>query len=367
MRSDEARFSATDRQHMARALALAAQGLCTTQPNPRVGCVLVRDGEVVGEGWHQRRGGPHAEVHALAEAGERARGATAYVTLEPCSHHGLTPPCCEALIAAGVSRVVAAQGDPFPAVDGRGFDRLRAAGIAVDVGLMADAAAALNEGFLLRVRRGRPLIRLKLAMSLDGRTALADGRSQWITGPEARADVQQWRARACVILTGIGTVLADDPRLAPRIDSPCTPPDKWVLDSHGRLPASAALLGTPGRSVQLCVSDGAALSGVERRVLPTQAGRIDLQAVMAALAARPANEIHVEAGATLAGALLDAGLVDELLIYVAPLLLGPDARPLAAIAPLGGLDSAARWRLVESVPIGADLRLRLRPLVNPDG
>ncbi|MCU0753662.1 MAG: bifunctional diaminohydroxyphosphoribosylaminopyrimidine deaminase/5-amino-6-(5-phosphoribosylamino)uracil reductase RibD [Xanthomonadales bacterium] len=350
-----------DQRHLQRALQLAAHGLRTTQPNPRVGCVLVRDGVVVGEGWHQRRGGPHAEVYALREAGERARGATAYVTLEPCSHHGKTPPCCEALIAAGVTRVVAAMGDPFPAVDGRGFARLREAGIAVEVGLLAEQAEALNEGFLLRVRRNRPLIRLKLAMSLDGRTALADGRSMWITGPEARADVQQWRARACVVLTGIGSVLADDPRLAPRIDDVHTPPDKWVLDSQARLPARAALLGTAGRTVQCSLHEGAAPAGAERLILPGRDGRLDLDALMQALAARPANEVHVEAGATLAGALLDAGLVDELLVYVAPVLLGAEARPLAHLRTPDGLDAAGRWQLMESVRFGADLRLRLRP------
>lgn len=361
MSARDARFTEADREHMARALALAELGLCTTQPNPRVGCVLVKDGRIVGEGWHQRRGGPHAEVHALRAAGEQARGATAYVTLEPCSHHGLTPPCCEALIEAGVGRVVAAMGDPFPAVDGRGFGRLREAGIVVDVGLMTAEAETLNEGFLLRVRCGRPLIRVKLAMSLDGRTALADGRSMWITGPEARADVQHWRARACVILTGIGTVLADDPRLAPRVGGLHTPPDKWVLDSHAQLRAHASLIATPGRTVQLTLNEGPAATGVERHTLPAQAGRIDLQALMTALSIRPANEVHVEAGATLAGALLDAGLVDELLVYVAPVLLGPDARPLAAIAPLGNLDAARRWQLIETKSFGADLRLRLRP------
>lgn len=358
MRTD---FSDADRHYLGRAFELAALGLMTTQPNPRVGCVLVRDGVVVGEGWHQRRGGPHAEVHALRAAGERARGATAYVTLEPCSHHGQTPPCCEALIEAGVSRVVAASGDPFPAVDGRGFARLRAAGIRVDVGLMSTEAEALNEGFLLRVRRGRPLIRLKLAMSLDGRTALADGRSMWITGPEARTDVQHWRARACVILTGIGTVLADDPRLAPRLGEDHTPPAKWVLDSHARLPASAALLATPGRTVQCSLAPGSAPTGAERLCLPGIGERIDLEALMQALVARPANEVHVEAGATLAGSLLDAGLVDELLLYVAPVLLGPQARALAAISAPDGLDLAKRWTLLEQVPMGQDLRLRLRP------
>lgn len=354
--------SEVDRLHMQRALALAARGLCTTQPNPRVGCVLVRDGSVVGEGWHQRRGGPHAEVHALREAGDRARGATAYVTLEPCSHHGKTPPCCDALIDAGVARVVAAMGDPFPAVDGRGFARLREAGIAVEVGLMAADAEALNEGFLLRVRRGRPLVRLKLAMSLDGRTALADGRSMWITGPEARADVQHWRARACVILTGIGTVIADDPRLSPRIEGDYTPPEKWVLDSHARLRADAALLGTPGRTLQCRADDGPAPSGADALRLPrARDGRLDLDALLHALGARPANEVHVEAGATLAGALLDAGGVDELLIYLAPVLLGPGGRPLAGITAPAGLDLAKRWTLIEQARVGADLRLRLRP------
>jgi diaminohydroxyphosphoribosylaminopyrimidine deaminase/5-amino-6-(5-phosphoribosylamino)uracil reductase len=360
-----------DHHWMDRALALAARGLYTTAPNPRVGCVLVRDGEVVGEGWHARAGEPHAEVHALRAAGERARGATAYVTLEPCAHHGRTPPCADALIAAGVARVVVAVRDPFPRVDGAGIARLEAAGIAVEVGVGERAATELNCGFLARHARGRPWVRLKIAMSLDGRTALADGTSQWITGPAARADNMRWRARSSAILTGIGTVLADDPKLTVRLDDVETafvPPLRVVLDSRLRTPPAARVLEGAAPTLLVCAPEAlAGHSAIEpARVLtcPRHATGIGLGVVLAELAARDINEVHVEAGPTLAGAFLHAGLVDELLLYINPSLLGDDARPLAQLPPPATLAARLRYELVEHVQVGDDLRLRLRPPAN---
>lgn len=359
-------FSAADHAHMAHALRLAEQGLYTTQPNPRVGCVIAHGGEVVGAGFHVRAGGPHAEVHALREAGERARGATAYVTLEPCAHHGRTPPCADALVAAGVARVVVAAEDPFPQVAGRGIARLRAAGIAVEAGLMREAARELNLGFFSRIERGRPWLRLKLAMSLDGRTALAGGESKWITGEAARADVQRWRARSSAILTGSGTVLADDPRLTVRLPEgeSFAPPLRVVLDRGLRTPAGSHVLD--GAAPTLLLHAAAAAAGAhheaaERDVLPERDGGLDLHAALGLLAGRGCSEVHVEAGPTLCGALFAAGLVDELLLYVAPLLLGDTARPLLRLPPLA--DMAARWRLetLDRRMLGEDLRLRLRP------
>lgn len=350
---------------MALALELAARGLYTTHPNPRVGCVLVRGAELVGTGWHRRAGEPHAEVHALREAGERARGATAYVTLEPCAHHGRTPPCADALIAAGVRRVVAAMRDPFPAVDGAGLQRLLDAGIEVSSGLMAAEALELNQGFVSRVTRHRPWIRVKLGLSLDARSALADGRSQWITGPEARADVQHWRARSSGILTGIGTVLADDPQLTVRAaELPAVTPERIVLDSRARLPAAARLLQSAGPVLWVHGADAApdALPvGVERLALPLQHGRLPLARVAYALGQRGHNELLVEAGARLAGALVSAGLVDELICYVAPRLLGSDARPGLELPPLAQLSDAQAWRWHAIDRVGEDLRLILRP------
>lgn len=355
--------SECDRRHMLRALELAARGLCTTHPNPRVGCVLARGDQVVGEGWHQRAGGPHAEVVALREAGELARGATAYVTLEPCAHHGRTPPCADALIAAGVARVVAASDDPFPAVNGAGYARLRAAGIEVESGLCQAEADELNLGFLSRIRRGRPWIRVKLGMSLDGRTALADGRSQWITSAEARADVQAWRARSSAVLTGIGTLLADDPRLDVRVAGRVErQPVRIVLDSSGRMPADANLLKVPGPVLWIT---GPGLSpppraDLQHLAMPLAGGRLSLAAVAAALGARGHNELLVEAGAQLAGAFVAAGLADELLLYLAPRLLGADARGAFAIPPLADLDAAPAftWHAISAV--GPDQRLILR-------
>ncbi len=360
-------FTATDHAHMAEAVRLAARGLFTTQPNPRVGCVIARGGDIVGRGFHARAGGPHAEVHALREAGDRARGATAYVTLEPCAHHGRTPPCADALVEAGVARVVAAIGDPFHEVAGRGFERLRAAGIEVAQGLLEAPARELNRGFLMRVEHGRPWVRLKLAMSLDGRTALADGRSQWITGDAARADNMRWRARSSAILTGIGTVLADDPHLTVRLpdDQAFEPPLRVVLDSRLRIPAGARVLDAAAPTVVACAPEAVAgLHGVDpARVLsvPHHATGLGLAVLLAELGARGVNEVHAEAGATLAGAFVHAELVDELLLYVNPSLLGDTGRPLLALPPLATLADRSRWRLVEQVQVGGDLRLLLRP------
>lgn len=358
-------FTATDHLLMARALRLAGHGAWTTRPNPMVGCVIAHGEEVVGEGFHQRAGGPHAEVFALQAAGDRARGATAYVTLEPCAHYGRTPPCALALIEAGVARVVAAMADPFPDVDGGGFALLRQAGIEVEVGLMADQARALNAGFLSRIERGRPLMRVKLAGSLDGRTAMANGESKWITGEAARADVQQWRARAGAILSGAVTVLADDPLLTARPEQgEFLPPLRVVLDARLRTLACARV--REGDAPTLYLHDPAltapALAGAEFAAAPLQVdGRFDLTAVMALLAARGINEVHVEAGPTLCGALLQAGLVDELLLYIAPLLMGDSARPLLAGLGIETMTQTVSLEIADTRMLGKDLRLLLRP------
>jgi diaminohydroxyphosphoribosylaminopyrimidine deaminase/5-amino-6-(5-phosphoribosylamino)uracil reductase len=358
-------FSATDHALMARALRLAERGLFTTQPNPRVGCVIAHGGRIVGEGWHRRAGEPHAEVHALHAAGDRARGGTAYVTLEPCGLHGRTPPCADALIAAGVARVVIASEDAFQN-EGRAIERLRAAGIAVQTGLMRDAARELNRGFFARVERGRPWLRLKLAMSLDGRTALANGQSKWITGEAARADVQRWRARSSALLTGIGTVLADDPRLTVRAPEHAGPPAlRVVLDRELRTPPGSHVLD--GSAPTLIFHAPAARPApadfrrVECVAVETGAGGLDLSRVLAELGRRGVNELQVEAGPVLSGSLFAADLVDECLLYVAPVLLGDAARPLLALPPLS--EMASRWRLrtVERRQVGDDLRLLLRP------
>jgi diaminohydroxyphosphoribosylaminopyrimidine deaminase / 5-amino-6-(5-phosphoribosylamino)uracil reductase len=360
-------FSAIDHAHMAHALRLAERGLYTTQPNPRVGCVIAHGDEVVGEGWHQRAGEPHAEVFALREAGEHAHGATAYVTLEPCAHHGRTPPCADALIAAGVGRVVIAAEDPFPQVAGRGVEKLRAAGIAVDIGLMREAARELNIGFFSRIERGRPWLRVKLAMSLDGRTGLANGESKWITGEAARADVQRWRARSSAILTGSGTVLADNPQLTVRLPQgeAFTPPWRVVLDRQLRTPVGSHVLDGSAPTLLLhapAIDPEHRFQHVECVPVAEQDGALDLSALVTLLAARGCNEVHVEAGPTLCGALFATGLVDELMIYVAPLLLGDSARPLLHLPTLS--DMADRWQLrpVEQRQLGNDWRLRLRPL-----
>lgn len=358
-------FSATDHALMARALRLAERGLYTTRPNPVVGCVVAQGDAVVGEGFHERAGGPHAEVFALREAGERARGATAYVTLEPCAHTGRTAPCADALIEAGVARVVAAMRDPFPKVDGAGFAKLRDAGIAVESGLMEAQARALNRGFLSRIERGRPWLRVKLATSLDGRTALASGESKWISGPASRLDVQRWRARAGALLTGAGTVLADDPHLTVRLgdDTPFVPPLRVVLDpglatihrGHVREGGAPTLyVHAPDARLPRAID-------AQMAAAPMKAGRFDLDAVLRMLAERGINEVQLEAGATLAGAFVAAGLVDELLLYVAPLVLGAGARPLFEGVDIVEMAQRHTFELVETRRIGDDLRLLLRP------
>ena len=358
-----AAFSVADHAHMARALQLAARGLFTTSPNPRVGCVIVKDGRVIGEGWHARAGTPHAEAHALKAAGEAARGATAYVTLEPCSHHGRTPPCAEALVNVGVARVVAAMRDPNPLVAGGGIDMLTLAGIDAAVGLMEAEARALNPGFISRMMRQRPWVRLKTASTLDGKTALANGSSQWITGEAARADVQRLRARACAILTGSGTVLADNPRMNVRDFDIGRQPLRVIVDSALRTPAEAAILPALVACHHADPVTRAALeaAGAEVVELPGHDGRVDLAALLRLLAQRGVNEVHVEAGAALNGALLAAGWVDEWVAYMAPMAVGDDARGLFARPPLVSLADAARFKLADVRQIGGDLRLTLLP------
>lgn len=352
-------MQAFDSQWMAHALRLAERGLYTTSPNPRVGCVLVKQGEVVGEGWHERAGEPHAEVHALRAVGSAAQGATAYVTLEPCSHHGRTPPCADALIAAGVARVVVAMQDPNPLVSGRGIALLKAAGIAVECGLMEAEARRLNAGFCSRMERGLPWVRSKIAASLDGRTALANGVSQWITGTAARQDVQRWRARSCVVMTGIGTVLADDPRMDVRDLDTGRQPLRVVLDRHLRMPPSARILQGGSILIYTAVDDAAKQSELERtgaQVIKFPA-EFSLQRILQDLASRGINEVLLEAGPTLNGAMFKAGLVDELVLYQAPQLLGDAARGMAALGVLSTLDERINLAWQDVRQVGNDLRI----------
>ena len=351
---------------MSRALQLARFGLETTTPNPRVGSVIVRDGRVVGEGWHRRAGEPHAEVLALRAAGEAARGATAYVTLEPCAHHGRTPPCADALIAAGVGRVVAAMEDPNPLVIGGGVARLRAAGIHVDAGLMAEEAQELNIGFVSRMTRGRPWLRLKAASSLDGKTALNNGVSQWITGEAARRDGHRWRARACAVLTGIGTVREDDPQLTVRA-VPCErQPLRVLVDARLEVRSSAKLL-QGGNCIVVTASENPEKTlelaglGVEVVRLPNLQGKVDLPGLMRELGRRGINEVHAEAGLKLNGSLLREGCVDELLLYMAPMIVGDAAQGLFNLPELTGLEAAMRLELRDVRCLGKDLRVLARP------
>ncbi|MEO7917137.1 MAG: bifunctional diaminohydroxyphosphoribosylaminopyrimidine deaminase/5-amino-6-(5-phosphoribosylamino)uracil reductase RibD [Dokdonella sp.] len=366
-------WSDIDHRHMAQALRLAQRGLYTTQPNPRVGCVIAHGERIVGEGWHQRAGEAHAEVHALREAGEQARSATAYVTLEPCGKRGRTPPCADALIAAGVARIVIASDDPSQ-IGGDALERLAAAGITIERGLMDDAARELNRGFFSRIERRRPWVRVKLAMSLDGRTALKNGHSKWITGDAARAEVQRWRARSSAILTGSGTVLSDNPRLTARLaddelsllgGSEPVPPLRVILDRELRTAADAFVLD--GYSPTLLLHDERLSPGNEARFAHAElAGcvvadqRLDLHQSLRLLAERGCNEVQVEAGPILSGALFAAGLVDELLIYIAPILLGNDARGLLDLPALTTM--SARWnlRVIDQRNVGPDIRLLMR-------
>lgn len=354
-----------DNEFMARALRLAERGLYSTTPNPRVGCVIVRDGRVVGEGWHARAGEAHAEIHALRVAGAAARGATAYVTLEPCSHHGRTPPCAEALIAAGVTRVVAAMEDPNPQVAGQGMAALRAAGIAAECGLLGDAALELNIGFAARMTRRRPWLRMKLAASLDGKTALQNGASQWITGAAARQDGHRWRARACAILSGIGTVRDDDPQLNVRGVETMRQPLKVVVDSRLELPLDARLLAGGDVLVAAAQGDAAKIAALRERgaevlLLPDAGGKVDLTALLEELGRRGVNEVHAEAGFKLNGSLLGAGLVDELLLYLAPCLIGDAARGMFNLPGLDSLDGKRRLAIRDVRMVGPDLRLLAR-------
>jgi diaminohydroxyphosphoribosylaminopyrimidine deaminase/5-amino-6-(5-phosphoribosylamino)uracil reductase len=350
---------------MARALQLAERGLWTTTPNPRVGCVLARDGEIVGEGWHAKAGEAHAEVNALRAAGELARGATAYVTLEPCSHHGRTPPCAEALIAAGVARVVAAMGDPNPLVAGNGLARLRAAGIATACGLLENEARELNIGFVSRMTRGRPWLRLKAAASLDGKTALNNGVSQWITGPDARRDGQRWRARACAVLTGIGTVRDDDPQLTVREVETTRQPLRVVVDSRVEIPLTARILQGGPVLVAVAVDDkkranSLRAAGAEVMLLPNPAGKVELKDLLEELGRRGINEVHAEAGFKLNGSFLREGLVDELLLYLAPCVIGHQASGLFNLPELTCLEGRRRLQVRDLRQIGEDIRLIAR-------
>jgi diaminohydroxyphosphoribosylaminopyrimidine deaminase/5-amino-6-(5-phosphoribosylamino)uracil reductase len=357
-----------DHTHMRRALALAARGLNACAPNPRVGCVIVRDGRVVGEGWHARAGEPHAEVFALRAAGDAAAGATAYVSLEPCCHQGRTPPCTEALIAARIARVVAAMSDPDPRIAGHGFEALQRAGVEVETGLFEAEARALNAGFLSRVIQGRPFVRCKIASSLDGATAMTDGESRWITGEAARSDVQRLRARSSAIVTGIGTVLHDDPLLTVRLrPGAWKPPLRVVLDGDLRLPASARMLKEAGTTLVLTASTeprrADALLGAGAQVERIDEGGrgLALDVVFRRLAALGVNDVLVEAGPTLNGALLEAGLVDELVLYVAPRILGRNTRGLFELPDLVRLEQGVSLELLDTRRIGADMRVRARP------
>ena len=367
--------SADDHEFMARALQLAARGLYSTHPNPRVGCVLVREGQIIGEAWHQRAGQPHAEPLALQQAGSQAQGATAYVTLEPCSHFGRTPPCADALIAAGVARVVVAMQDPNPLVAGQGLQRLQQAGVEVASGVMETQARLINPGFITRMQSGLPFVRIKLAMSLDGRTAMQSGESQWITGPEARADVQRLRARSSAVISGIESVLLDDPLLTVRdpglLGESGIPqqPLRVVLDSQLRIPLSARLLAAEG-PVMIVTAETAEMTkvkalrdlGVEVLLLPLCDGQLDLEALLRHLAqAHQCNEVLVETGARLAGSFVARQLVDEMVIYMAPTLLGSDARPLIDL-PLTQMSQQRRLHVTDLRQIGKDIRMTLQPV-----
>jgi len=371
--------SGADLRFMARAIQLAKRGIYTTHPNPRVGCVITRQDEIVGEGWHMRAGEPHAEVHALNAAGDKSDGATAYVTLEPCSHHGRTPPCADALIKAGVSRVVIAMQDPNPQVSGSGIARIKAAGIDVSVGVLQAEAEALNPGFIARLTRGRPFVRCKLAMSLDGRTAMASGESKWITSPAARQDVQRLRARCDAIMTGIGTVLSDDPQLDVRPEGieelhvvlageTQRPPMRVIVDSTLRTPMASRLLALPGKKlIATAVEHSEILDTLRQKHVNVCrfAGsdeRVNLPLLMEYLAALEINELMVEAGPVLSGAMLQAGLIDELVIYMAPHLMGDQAKGLMTLPGLDQMSQRVTLKTKDIRAVGDDWRITLQPV-----
>ncbi|AGY91500.1 hypothetical protein SPICUR_02435 [Spiribacter curvatus] len=360
-------FSAADHAWMARALQLAERGRWTADPNPRVGCVLVRDGVCLGEAWHVRAGEPHAEVLALRAAGDDTAGATAYVTLEPCSHYGRTPPCADALIEAGIARVVAGASDPNPRVSGCGLDRLRASGVAVAVGLMAAESERLNAGFFRRMRVGRPYVRAKLAASVDGRTAMASGESRWITGADARRDVHRWRAGSGAIVTGVDTVIADDPALTVRdVDGDFVAPRRIVVDTDLRTPPDAGLLADE-RGVVLVHGGTMPAREADRihagaelwQVALGADGHVSPKAVLEALASADINEVWLEAGSRLAGAWLQAGLVDELMIYVAPHVMGHQGQPLLTLPGLDAMSDRIALKWLDTRRVGHDLRLTM--------
>jgi diaminohydroxyphosphoribosylaminopyrimidine deaminase/5-amino-6-(5-phosphoribosylamino)uracil reductase len=359
--------ASSDNAFMAQALRLAENGLYTAMPNPIVGCVIVNDGEVVGEGWHEVPGEDHAEIHALKAAGELARGATVYVTLEPCAHHGRTPPCAAALVNAGVADVVVGLGDPNPEVDGRGIGMLQEAGIGVRSGVLAEEVERQLEGFLSRVTRGRPFVRLKAACSLDGRIAMASGESQWITGTEARADVQRLRARSGAIMTGIGTVLADDPSFTvrdPGIDTRGRQPLRVVLDNKLRMPLSAEMLALPGETIVYCTNDASrqplVAAGADVVRVSSRKGRVDIAQVLQDLAARGVNDVLVEAGPELAGALISADQVDELVIYQAPHIMGSETRGMFSTPDWTALSDRRTLDIIDTCQIGPDTRITAR-------
>ena len=356
---------------MAMALQLARKGLNTTDPNPRVGCVIADGDRVVGQGWHEQVGGQHAEIAAMNDAAEPVRGMTAYVTLEPCAYHGKTPPCADALLEAGIGRVVAAIEDPNPRVDGGGLQRLRDSGVQVESGLLAAQAEELNAGFLKRMRNGRPWVRIKSAVSLDGRTGLANGDSKWITGEESRLDVQRWRARSSAILTGIGTVLADDPSMNARVSGAVKQPLRIIADSRWRTPRDSRILADPGTAWVV----GGKLNGAGRELekagihclaIPGRDGRPDLGVLLDAMGEAGINEVQVEAGPVLCGVLLEQQLVDEVLLYMAPVLLGDSPRGPFAFGPLESMAGRTHLQWLETNQTGADMRLRLKPLYQQD-
>jgi diaminohydroxyphosphoribosylaminopyrimidine deaminase/5-amino-6-(5-phosphoribosylamino)uracil reductase len=363
-------FSKEDCLFMARALVLARRGIYSAHPNPRVGCVLVKDGQVVGEGWHRKTGEAHAEVVALNDAGDSAKGATAYVTLEPCAHHGKTAPCSEALIKAGIADVVVAMQDPFHEVDGNGLGSLESAGVATRVGLMSDDAVRLNEGFISRVTKTRPFVRLKVAASLDGCTAMKNGDSQWITGPEARADVQRLRASSGAVLSGIGTVLADDPSLTVRVESLACEgmqPLRVILDSSLRMPLSARMLQLPGSTALFCI-DGSNRQALEEAgasvyQVSGRDDRADLGEVLETLAGLGINDVLAETGHTLAGSLLTSGLVDELVIYQSPHIMGSQTQGMFSTPAWQEMRQRRQLDIIDSRRVGVDTRITARPAI----
>lgn len=361
-------FTVEDHQYMSRALLLAKKGIYTTAPNPNVGCVLVKGGEVVGEGWHEKAGQAHAEINALKQAGNKAEGATAYVTLEPCCHQGKTPPCTDALIKAKVKRVVAAMIDPHVKVAGKGLKQLESAGIFVEQGLLEEQAKELNLGFIKRMQKRLPYVRCKLAMSLDGRTAMASGESKWITSSAAREDVQRLRAKSSAILTGVGTVLADDPSMTVRLEGVNSQPLRVVVDTNLSMPADAKMLKEAGQTVLMTCSTDEGIAqalkeaGADIHMMPYCNSSVDLASVLQQLSDMQINDVLLETGATLSGAMLQAGLIDELIIYMAPVLMGNEARGLFALPGLETMQDKIELNIIDQRVVGKDIRIIVKIL-----